>query len=280
MVLDWRKVVCPLWVGGVLLPQVEEFKYLGVLFTSEGRLELLTALPAATKISFGRVDQRVTLECGISTNPTILEWFYNEEKVLRVDRKCNIARRSNTRGSTLEIYNLKKEDAGKFTCRADGKSEEHWLYLVSVVVTPSGVLQEGSDASLQCEVHSLDQRTTVKWQRPDGFFTNNPRVDFKPLKTSHGGTWMCEVTAEGGESFTTSLTFTVKPSAPTTTKSSMNPTTKESKSIFRLQSCAPLPLGLHWWIWVALGASYLFLFLLIISVVLMSQRVTTNKVHD
>uniref|UniRef100_A0A3B3CHL4 Ig-like domain-containing protein n=1 Tax=Oryzias melastigma TaxID=30732 RepID=A0A3B3CHL4_ORYME len=172
--------------------------------------------------------------------------------------QSNIARRSNTRGSNLEINNLKKEDAGKFTCRVDGKSREHWLYLVSVVVTPSRVLQEGSDASLQCEVHSLDQRTTVKWHRPSGFFTNNPRVDLKPVKTSHGGTWTCEVTAAGGESFTTSLTFTVKrttlllnyednictftkcvsivskstfflASAPATTKSSMNPT--DSKSI-------------------------------------------------
>ncbi|XP_036066992.1 uncharacterized protein LOC118598430, partial [Oryzias melastigma] len=239
---------------------------------------LLTALPAAAKVFFGRVDQRVTLECGISTNPTNLEWLYNEQRVLKVIRnglitkaQSNIARRSNTRGSNLEINNLKKEDAGKFTCRVDGKSREHWLYLVSVVVTPSRVLQEGSDASLQCEVHSLDQRTTVKWHRPSGFFTNNPRVDLKPVKTSHGGTWTCEVTAAGGESFTTSLTFTVKPSAPATTKSSMNPTD------IRLQSCFPLPLGLHWWIWVALGASYLFLFLLINSVVLISQRVTTNK---
>ncbi len=32
-------MACPLQVGGVLLPQVEEFKYLGVLFTSEGRME-------------------------------------------------------------------------------------------------------------------------------------------------------------------------------------------------------------------------------------------------
>ncbi|KAK3506681.1 hypothetical protein QTP70_014290 [Hemibagrus guttatus] len=39
MVLDRKKVVCPLQVGGELLPQVEEFKYLGVLFTSEGRME-------------------------------------------------------------------------------------------------------------------------------------------------------------------------------------------------------------------------------------------------
>lgn len=30
---------CPLWVGGELLPQMQEFKYPEVLFMSEGRLE-------------------------------------------------------------------------------------------------------------------------------------------------------------------------------------------------------------------------------------------------
>ncbi|KAK3559606.1 hypothetical protein QTP86_013548 [Hemibagrus guttatus] len=39
MVLDWKKVACTLQVGGAVLPQVEEFKYLGVLFTSEGRMD-------------------------------------------------------------------------------------------------------------------------------------------------------------------------------------------------------------------------------------------------
>ncbi|KAI3376476.1 hypothetical protein L3Q82_016941 [Scortum barcoo] len=39
MVLDRKRVVCPLRVGGEVLPQVEEFKYLGVLFTSEGKME-------------------------------------------------------------------------------------------------------------------------------------------------------------------------------------------------------------------------------------------------
>uniref|UniRef100_A0A8C9VV72 ribonuclease H n=1 Tax=Scleropages formosus TaxID=113540 RepID=A0A8C9VV72_SCLFO len=38
-VLSWKKVDCPLRVRGELLPQVEEFKYLGVLFTSEGKME-------------------------------------------------------------------------------------------------------------------------------------------------------------------------------------------------------------------------------------------------
>lgn len=39
MVLSRKRVACPLQVGGVVLPQVEEFKYHGVLFTSEGRTE-------------------------------------------------------------------------------------------------------------------------------------------------------------------------------------------------------------------------------------------------
>ena len=36
MVLSWKRVDCPLQVGKELLPQVEEFKDLGVLFMSEG----------------------------------------------------------------------------------------------------------------------------------------------------------------------------------------------------------------------------------------------------
>ena len=39
MVLCWKKVDCPLVLGGGVLPQAEEFKYLGILFTSEGKME-------------------------------------------------------------------------------------------------------------------------------------------------------------------------------------------------------------------------------------------------
>ncbi|TWW80672.1 hypothetical protein D4764_01G0004870 [Takifugu flavidus] len=39
MVLDRKKVECLLRVKEEILPQVEEFKYLGVLFTSGGRME-------------------------------------------------------------------------------------------------------------------------------------------------------------------------------------------------------------------------------------------------
>ncbi len=39
MVISRKKVACQLQVGGEFLPQVEEYKYLGVLFTSERRVE-------------------------------------------------------------------------------------------------------------------------------------------------------------------------------------------------------------------------------------------------
>ncbi|KAK0153876.1 hypothetical protein N1851_004048 [Merluccius polli] len=39
MVLCQKMVDCSLRVGSVLLPQVKEFKYLGILFTSEGKME-------------------------------------------------------------------------------------------------------------------------------------------------------------------------------------------------------------------------------------------------
>ena len=39
MVLSRKRVECTLRVGDEILPQVEEFKYLGVLFTSEGGME-------------------------------------------------------------------------------------------------------------------------------------------------------------------------------------------------------------------------------------------------
>ena len=39
MVLSRKRVECPLRVGNEVLRQVEEFRYLGILFTSEGRME-------------------------------------------------------------------------------------------------------------------------------------------------------------------------------------------------------------------------------------------------
>ena len=39
MVIDQKRVECNLRVGEEILTQAEEFKYLGVVFTSEGKIE-------------------------------------------------------------------------------------------------------------------------------------------------------------------------------------------------------------------------------------------------
>lgn len=36
---DWKRVACPLRVGGEVLTHLDEFKYLGVFFRSEGTME-------------------------------------------------------------------------------------------------------------------------------------------------------------------------------------------------------------------------------------------------
>uniref|UniRef100_A0A3P9HMG0 Ig-like domain-containing protein n=1 Tax=Oryzias latipes TaxID=8090 RepID=A0A3P9HMG0_ORYLA len=245
---------------------------------------VLSALPAAARHFFGRVNQKVTLECGISTKPTTLEWFYNEKLVSKVFRGVPLRVSSSNghspecilRGSNLEINNLKTEDAGKFTCKVNRESQEHWLHLVSVDVTPSDVLQEGSEAWIQCDVHSFDQSSTVKWQMPDGSPIHDKRVPLKPVKASHGGTWTCEVKA-AGQSFTTSLTITIIISHGGSLTWSIffgHPGRADHPAGI------PLLLGLHWWVWVALGVSSLILILLIISIVLMSQRARRRKVRN
>ncbi|KAI3354838.1 hypothetical protein L3Q82_004643 [Scortum barcoo] len=63
MVLDRKRVACPLRWGGEVLPQVEEFKYLGVLFTSEGKMEReidrrIGAASAVMRSVYRKLDRR------------------------------------------------------------------------------------------------------------------------------------------------------------------------------------------------------------------------------
>ncbi|KAK0156594.1 putative uncharacterized transposon-derived protein F52C9.6 [Merluccius polli] len=60
MVLNRKRVECTLRVGDEILPQVEEFNYLGVLFTSEGRIEReidrrISAASAVMRTLYGSV---------------------------------------------------------------------------------------------------------------------------------------------------------------------------------------------------------------------------------
>ncbi|KAI3377068.1 hypothetical protein L3Q82_000278 [Scortum barcoo] len=76
MVLDWKRVACPLRVGGEVLPQVVEFKYLGVLFTSEGKMEReidrrIGAASAVMRSVYRTAERRSSRFTGQSTLPTL-----------------------------------------------------------------------------------------------------------------------------------------------------------------------------------------------------------------
>ncbi|KAI3352603.1 hypothetical protein L3Q82_005544 [Scortum barcoo] len=76
MVLDRKRVVCPLRVGGEVLPQVEEFKYLGVLFTSEGKMEheidRFSEFNGAKKVASGSAEGQSSLDSFLTKPDLVL----------------------------------------------------------------------------------------------------------------------------------------------------------------------------------------------------------------
>ncbi|KAI3360193.1 hypothetical protein L3Q82_014512 [Scortum barcoo] len=77
MVLDRKRVACPLRVGGEVLPQVEEFKYLGVLFTSEGKMEreIDRRIGAASAELCGRCTRTVVVKKELSRRKAMLSIY-------------------------------------------------------------------------------------------------------------------------------------------------------------------------------------------------------------
>ncbi|KAL3968400.1 triosephosphate isomerase (TIM) [Sarotherodon galilaeus] len=80
MVLRRKRVEFPLQVGDEFLPQVEEFKYLGVLFMSDGRREL-------------EIDRQIGAAAAVNTVPSIYDtaltyghelWVLTEKTRLRM----------------------------------------------------------------------------------------------------------------------------------------------------------------------------------------------------
>ncbi|XP_071314225.1 signal-regulatory protein beta-2-like [Trachinotus anak] len=70
MVLSCKWVECPLWVSWELLPQMEEFKYLGVLFMSEGCTDDLIFETKTVDVG-----DNVKLTCTRQTSDTNLFWI-------------------------------------------------------------------------------------------------------------------------------------------------------------------------------------------------------------
>jgi len=72
MVLNWKE--CSLWVGDESLPHAEELKYLGILFTSDGRLK-------------GEKDRRTGVSSAVSS---VLLWSVMMKRELSQKTKLSI----------------------------------------------------------------------------------------------------------------------------------------------------------------------------------------------
>ncbi|XP_070691050.1 sialoadhesin-like isoform X2 [Pempheris klunzingeri] len=191
----------------------------------------------------------------------------------------HIVERSRMKSTSLVISRVKGEDAGKFTCKADSNPYEHTLLVVSVSASPSGVLQLGSEATLQCNVAGLDPGSTVQWTRPDGQHTGSQTVQLKPVARSDAGTWNC--TFSHDKKYSESLNIKVKEPAPTPPPlpsliTNANPKTTCIDCAIDPLSDALL-LGLKWWVWVAIGVGCLVVVLLLVLVIVLCKRIRRKK---
>ncbi|XP_033497386.1 limbic system-associated membrane protein isoform X1 [Epinephelus lanceolatus] len=253
---------------------------------------VLCALSASGKVFVAKQGQKTMLECGVSTYSDTLEW--NRENDLlcstpKVQRKYSFPRtgksdtalRSKIRPETrLEIAGVTMQDAGKFTCKADGKSYQHTLLVVLVSASSSGDLLLGSEVTLKCQVTGMNPDSTVQWKRPDGRSHAGSQAELKSVARSDAGTWNCMFSYDGT---TYSESLEIKVQEPKTTAP---PPTQKSKDNGK-PSCLdcvthPKPndallLGLSWWMWVAIGVGCLLVLLLIVLIVVLRERNKRRK---
>ncbi|XP_068426667.1 sialoadhesin-like [Clinocottus analis] len=253
---------------------------------------VLGALHGAAKVILTHPGNKATLECGVDKYTHILEWYHGNNLLHSLSEKhawprkgsSNLARNSKVKSQTeLEISAVTKEDAGKFICKADGKRHEHTLLVVSVRASPSAELQQGSEATLHCEVKGLDGDSRVSWTRPDG----SPHSgSLKSVTRSDAGTWHCRFTQDGGR-YNQSLAVKVQGPVPETAAPPppLRPLPAGPKDVLvpTCHNCvthpppADLLLGLSWWVWVAVGVGCLAVVLLIVIVIVLCKRLKRKK---
>ncbi|XP_018527774.1 uncharacterized protein LOC108880658 [Lates calcarifer] len=249
---------------------------------------VLGALSAAGKVIFTTVGQRATLECGAVSFKNSLEWRQGDDRIVFVDKKgfprhgkAAVQTRSKRRGDTdLDIFPVRKEDAGTFTCTADGNPQVHTLLVGSVSVSPPAELKVGSNATLLCEIEGLnpDSVKTVQWIGVDKNVRSRT-AQLENVALTDAGTWKCQF-SHGGETFSTQLEIKVTEPATKTTpapkQSSKVNGKKINSTICAQPSCADSGVA-HWWMWVAIGAGCLVVVLLMVSVIVLYKRIRRRK---
>ncbi|XP_074539758.1 T-cell surface glycoprotein CD4-like [Halichoeres trimaculatus] len=244
---------------------------------------VLGALSAAGKVILSKPGQTAKFRCEVSSTYRTLVWTHGGSMVATVNGQSGmrrygsgeIAKRSKASDRTLEVSDVKKEDGGKFICQVDGKAQEHTLLVVSVSVNPSGGLQLGSTATLQCEVAGS---TTVDWKKPDGSQTGSGTVELSVVEKAHKGKWVCLFT-HGSVTYNESLNIVVKepPPKPVAKPTKKSPEVSHPACINCDTTALPSQFKLSWWIWVAIGVGSLVVFLLLVVVIVLCKRIRRKK---
>lgn len=244
---------------------------------------------SAAEVILTKPGQAVTFTCNVNSYNTLV-WSHGGITIVTIDGKTgqsrkgmsNFEKRFTTGDKTLRISPVKKEDAGTFSCTADGKREDHTLLVVSVSQSPPGDLELGSEATLQCQVTGLSSGSVPHWKRPDGSETNLQTAQLKPVTDSYEGTWECLFT-HGGVSYSESLVVKMKKSpktpAPLPSQKSEggdHPTCIGCVSGSPPTQILPLP-DMKWWIWVAIGVCSLVVIILVVVLIILCRRITGAK---
>lgn len=250
---------------------------------------VLGALSAAGRVVVTKPGMTVILECGVRSYSRSLEW--QREKILILRQSASgfpvkgigdIVKRSAVRQTNLRISGVQKEDAGKFTCVADGTAADVTLVVVSVSANPSAELQLGSEVTLQCQVSGLDSDLAVQWRRPGGAQAPaGHEVQLKSVARSDGGTWTCTFSHADGPH---SESLEIRVQEPSTTPVLVTPQKPKDGKKETCADCGTktsskdnLLLGLSWWMWVIVGVGCLVVVLLLVLVICLYKRIKRKK---
>ncbi|XP_053288739.1 uncharacterized protein LOC128449538 [Pleuronectes platessa] len=246
---------------------------------------VLGALSDAATVIHSKPRQSVTLKCGVDSYSGSLTWKHKDEMIIQIARSgpprkgpAAIKLRSRLRDDKdLVISEVRKEDAGAFTCEADGSRHDHTLLVVSVSASPSEELQPGGEVRLKCEVAGLSPDSTVQWKGPDGRAHAGPEFHLNPVAASDAGAWHCEF-SHGGETYREELAVRVKEPVSSTSPPVQRP---EDNKDTLCPGCGADPRGwggpLGWWLWAAAGAGCVVVLLLTALVIVFCRRIRRRK---
>uniref|UniRef100_UPI0037E8CC06 uncharacterized protein n=1 Tax=Semicossyphus pulcher TaxID=241346 RepID=UPI0037E8CC06 len=244
------------------------------------------AVSAAGEVIQTKPGGSVTFKFESGTFSSVL-WRHGNDMIIHISSsgmnrkgKGDIVQRSRVDGADLQVSGVKEEDAGIFTCEADRKTKQYTLLVVSVSASPSGVLQLGSTALLQCRVTGLKTGSTVQLKKPDGSQTGLETVKLEPVALSDEGTWKCLFTHDS-VSYTESLVIRVEERATVAAAPTKKPKEVTQPTCIDCvpspSSEVPLLFGHSWWVWVAVGVGSLVVILLLVIIIVSCQRIKKRK---